>query len=51
MSAKRWIPGAHEVVAEAVSVLAGAVLAAWVVGQLPALKNWIKKQWDGVPLG
>lgn len=34
---------------EAVIVLAGAVLAAVIIGQLPGLKAWIKTQWGDVP--
>lgn len=34
---------------EAVIVIAGAIVAAVVVGQLPGLKAWIKQQWGDVP--
>lgn len=40
------IPTAPQIVREAVTVLAGAVLAALVIGQFPGLKAWIKKQWE-----
>lgn len=38
---------AGAIAAEAVTVLAGALLAAWVVGQLPELRAWIARQWAG----
>lgn len=44
---KNVIPTASEVVREAVIVVAGAALAALIVGQWPDLKAWIKKQWEG----
>jgi hypothetical protein len=44
---KAIIPSGPEVAREAVIVLAGAVVAAAVVGMLPSLRNWMKKQWDG----
>lgn len=39
-------PIVRDIGREAVIVLAGAVLAALVIGQLPALKAWIKEQWQ-----
>lgn len=42
---KAYIPSLPEVTREAVIVLAGALLAALIVGQSPALRDWIKKQW------
>lgn len=43
------VPTLPEVTREAIIVLAGAVLAAFVIGQFPALRDWIKNQWDGAP--
>lgn len=34
---------------EALIVVGGAVIAAAIVGQLPALRDWMKRQWDGAP--
>lgn len=34
-----------QVVREAVLVIAGAVLAALVIGQSPAVREWIARQW------
>lgn len=39
------IPTLPAIVKEAVTVLAGAVLAAYIIGQLPEVKAWVKKQW------
>lgn len=47
MKLKTIVPSVPEVGREAVIVLAGALLAALIVGQLPGVRAWIKKQWDG----
>lgn len=39
----------QEVGREAVIVIAGALMAAFVVGQLPGVKAWIKQQWGDTP--
>jgi hypothetical protein len=49
MGLSKIIPAPAEVGREALIVIAGALLAAFVVGRLPALRDWIKTQWDGVP--
>lgn len=41
------LPSSREVVKETIIVLAGAVLAAFIVGQLPPLRAWMRAQWDG----
>lgn len=41
------MPSGREIAREAVTVLAGAVLAALIVGQLPGLKKWLQDQWKG----
>lgn len=41
------IPSLPEIGREAAIVLAGALLAALIVGQLPGVRNWIKAQWGG----
>jgi hypothetical protein len=46
-SLKTVIPSVPEVARETLIVLAGAVVAAAVVGMLPSLRTWMKKQWDG----
>jgi hypothetical protein len=40
------LPRPAEIVREAVIVVGGAVLAAWVIGRFPAVKAWIKDQWN-----
>lgn len=44
-----FIPAPAEIAREALIVIAGAVIAAAVVGAVPALRDWIKAQWDGAP--
>lgn len=41
------IPKGPDVIREALIVVAGAVLAAAIVGTFPTLRDWIKRQWDG----
>lgn len=45
MSIKKIIPAPHEIGREAVIVIAGALLAALVIGYTPGVRDWIKKQW------
>ena len=39
------MPAAKEVVRQALTTIAAAVLAALIIGQVPQLKVWIKEQW------
>lgn len=41
----KLLPTAPEVGREALTVILGALVAALIVGQLPAVKAWIKDQW------
>ena len=43
MAAVRIIPTVPEVAREALVVLAGAILAALVVSQIPALRAWLER--------
>lgn len=43
------LPTVPEVAREALIVLGGAIIAAAIVGQLPALRDWIKAQWQDTP--
>lgn len=43
------LPTAPAVAREALTVLAGALLAAAIIGQLPAVRDWIKRQWGSAP--
>ena len=40
------MPRASDVIREAVIVVAGAFLAAWIMRQWPAGKQWIKDSWQ-----
>ena len=40
-----FVPAPHEVVREAFIVIGGALIAAIVISQLPALKQYIKDAW------
>lgn len=43
------IPSIPEVGREALIVLGGALLAAFIVGKFPKLREWIKDQWLDTP--
>lgn len=51
MSLKAAIPKPAEIGREALIVIAGALLAALVIGRLPQVREWIKTQWAGAPTG
>lgn len=42
-------PKPAEIAREAIVVIAGALLAAYVVGKLPTVRDWIRAQWDNKP--
>lgn len=46
MSLKPYLPDTPSVVRECLVVIAGAILAAAIIGQFPKLKVWIKEQWQ-----
>ena len=39
------VPKPAEIGREALIVLGGALLAALIVGRMPAVREWIKRQW------
>jgi len=41
----RWLPTLPELSREALIVLGGALVAAFVVGNVPGIKEWIAAQW------
>lgn len=43
----KYLPGFPEISREVVCVLVGALVAAYVVGQLPGVRDWIQEQWGG----
>lgn len=43
------IPTPTAIGREALIVIGGAVVAALIVSQLPALQAWIKRQWNSTP--
>lgn len=43
------IPSIPEIGREALIVVGGAILAALIVGNIPALRDWIKLQWQDTP--
>lgn len=46
MKLPAFIPPPAAIGRETIVVLAGALLAALIVGQLPAVKTWIRQQWQ-----
>lgn len=49
MKLSTLVPKPTAVVTEALVVIGGAILAAVVISQVPALRDWIKKQWADTP--
>lgn len=43
------IPAPAEIGREALIVVGGAIVAALIIGQVPALRDWIRRQWGGAP--
>lgn len=46
---KSIVPTVPEIGREALIVVGGAIIAALIVGQIPALRDWIKAQWADAP--
>lgn len=44
---KNLIPTPTDIGREALIVIGGAIVAALIVSQFPALQAWIKVQWNG----
>lgn len=49
MKTPSFIPKPADVGRETLIVLLGAIAAAAIIGQLPGVRAWIKRQWDGAP--
>lgn len=48
---KAVVPTWKEVGREALIVVGGAILAAVIISQFPAVRAWINKQWGDTPRG
>lgn len=46
---KNALPTAAMISRETLTVLAGAILAALIIGQFPSVRDWIKAQWQDTP--
>jgi len=42
----KGVPSLAGISKEALTVIAGALLAALIIGQFPPVKAWIKQQWQ-----
>lgn len=51
MKAAALIPKPVDIGREALIVIAGALMAALIIGQLPSVRDWIKRQWGGATAG
>lgn len=40
------IPTAPAIAREALTVIAGALLAAFIIGRFPQVKAWVREQWQ-----
>ena len=47
--AKSIVPAPRDIGREALIVIAGAVLAAFIIGRMPGVREWIKEQWGDTP--
>lgn len=45
--APKIIPKPAELGHEALLVVGGAILAALIIGSMPGVRDWIKRQWSG----
>ena len=44
-----FVPGPTDIAREALIVIGGAILAAFIVSNFPPLRDWIKAQWQDTP--
>lgn len=47
MKKPAFIPKPAEITREAIIVMGGALLAAFIIGNMPSVREWIKTQWGG----
>lgn len=45
----KLLPTPLEIGREALIVIGGAILAAYIISNVPALQSWIKAQWNETP--
>lgn len=43
---KKMMPSITDIGRETIIVLGGAVVAALIIGNMPKLRDWMRKQWD-----
>lgn len=43
---KNIVPGPSEIAREALIVIGGAIVAAFLISHVPALRDWIKDAWN-----
>lgn len=46
LDVKQMIPSVNEIGRETIIVLGGALVAALIIGNLPTVRDWMRKQWD-----
>jgi hypothetical protein len=44
----KWFPSPADFAREAITVIGGALIAAIIIQQSPALRDYIKAKWDGI---
>lgn len=49
MKVSSVLPPPAAIAREGLIVLGGALLAALIIGQLPAVRDWINRQWGRTP--
>lgn len=42
---KKMVPSVNEIGRETIIVLGGALVAALIIGNLPTVRDWMRKQW------
>lgn len=43
---KKLIPSPLELGRETIIVIGGALVAALIIGQMPSVRDWMRRQWD-----
>lgn len=45
----KLVPAPTDIGREALIVIGGALLAAFIIGNIPSVRDWIKRQWGDTP--